>query len=433
MRAIVQLGASLGLVAVIVCAAWSQDATFPIIVANPVSPPSLPCNGNGAAPFYPSQIQQAYGINTLQSGGYTGAGQTIAIIDAYNYPNALSAVNYFSNYFGLQQFNVSGGPTFTQLNENGGTSLPGTDPAGAGNNNWEFEEALDIEWAHSVAPNANIILYEATSPTFSDLDTAVTTAKNNSAVSVLSMSYGAGEFSGETSYDSLYTTPAARLTAHQGVTFCASTGDGGAPGIYPAFSPNVVAVGGTSLYLNSNNSYNSESAWSGGGGGKSTQESRPSCQNCVANVTGSARGTPDVSMDADPNTGVLTYDPYNGTWFQIGGTSLASPCFAGLVAIADQERSAAGNGTLDGLSQTLPALYSLSSADFHDITTGSNGYGACAGYDLATGLGTPVASALVPGLALYGTTITPEPSTVVLFVAAALSLLVFARRKPRTA
>jgi subtilase family serine protease len=367
---------------------------------------------NASAPFNPSQIQQAYGISSLPSNAQ-GAGQTIAIVDAYNYPNALTTLNTFSSMYGLPQFNGSGQPTFTQLNQTGGTNLPGTDPAGPGKDNWEYEEALDIEYAHATAPLANIILYESANNSLGNLNQAVTTAKNNGAVSVVSMSWGTDEFGGETGYDSTYTTPLGRLLLNQGVTFVASTGDNGAPAGYPAYSPNVVAVGGTSLTLNNNNSYQSESAWSDGGGGVSTQEPKPSYQSSVPLLTGTSnRAAPDVSFDADPDTGVRVYDTYNSYYRGIGGTSLSAPCWAGLIADADELRDAAGYGTLDGFSETLPALYSLPSTDFNDITTGNNGYPALPGYDLATGLGTPIANKLVPDLAAYQTT--PEPSTAAL-------------------
>jgi subtilase family serine protease len=398
----------------------------PTLVLQPAGQ-ATPAGANGASPFTPAQIQKAYGIDTLQAGGSaTGAGQTIAIIDAGNYPNALATLNYFSSYYGLPQFSGSGGsggsggPTFTQLNETGGTTLPPSNAL------WAGEEALDIEWAHVFAPNANIILYEAASASSSDLQAAVTSAKNNAAVSVVSMSYTISENFTELGRDSIYTTPAARLAAQQGVTFLASTGDHGAPGGYPAFSPNVVAVGGTSLYLNTDNSRQSESAWSNGGGGISSYESQPTYQASVPNLVGlDARATPDVSLDADPNTAVLVYDTYDGAdsgnnWFKAGGTSVSCPCWAGLIADADQLRAADGYGTLDGLSQTLPGLYSLPGSDFHDITTGNNGYPAGAGYDQATGLGTPVANLLVPDLAVYGA---PEPATAALLALAGMLAL----------
>ena len=138
-----------------------------------------------------------------------------------------------------------------------------------------------------------------------------------------------------------------------------------------------------------------------GGGGISQLESQPSYQVGKVNGTSSTmRTVPDVSMDADPDTGVYVLDSYDGGWYQVGGTSLATPMWAGLVAIADQGRALDSESTLTGLTQTLSSLYSLPSSDFHDITTGSNGtYAATTGYDLATGIGSPVANLLVPALA----------------------------------
>ena len=278
-------------------------------------------------------MQQAYGVNQISFGGVTGngAGQTIAIVDAYNDPDIVTDAGTFNTQFGLQQFNVSGGPTFKVVNENGGTSLP----ANSSTDGWDIEESLDVEWAHSIAPEANIILFEANSNSYNDLLTAVSTAADTTGVSVVSMSWGGGEFSGEQSIDSVFTTPA----GHQGVTFTASTGDDGTPADYPALSPNVVAVGGTSLSIDSSGDYQGESAWSDTGGGISQLESQPTYQ--VGKVNGLStthRTVPDVAMDADPNTGVYVLDSFSGGWFQVGGTSLASPMFAGLVAIADQGR-----------------------------------------------------------------------------------------------
>ena len=195
------------------------------------------------------------------------------------------------------------------------------------------------------------------------------------------------------------------------MTFLASTGDSGAPAKYPAYSPNVVAVGGTSLTINSDGSYGGESAWSGGGGGISVYESQPSYQTGNVNGLSSTKRTaPDVSMDADPNTGVYVYSTWNeggnnGGWSDVGGTSMACPIWAGLIAIADQGRVLNGMSTLNGPTQTLPRLYQLPSSDFHDVTTGNNGYAAGSGYDLATGIGTPIANLLVPALA--GVSVSP--------------------------
>jgi hypothetical protein len=363
-------------------------------------------NPNG---FSPAQVRTAYGIAGLSLGGITGngAGQTIAIVDAYDDPRLVdsSAPGFGASDLAHfdQQYGIPAPPNFFKLNEYGGTILPGTDPAGAGSarGNWELEEALDVEWAHAIAPAAGIVLVECNSANSTDMYRGVTTAAATPGVSVISMSWGSSEYGAEQSYDGTFTTP----VGHQGVTFVAATGDAGSPGQYPAISPNVVAVGGTSLVLNPDNSYHSEKAWSGSGGGVSVYEIEPAYQG--SSQQSGTRTIPDVSFDADPNTGVSVYDSYNGTsshpWDEVGGTSLAAPSWAGLIAIADEGRVASGGTTLDGPGQTLPALYSLSSSDVHDIISGSNGgHSAGPGYDLVTGLGSPVANRLVPDLAGYG-------------------------------
>ncbi len=293
------------------------------------------------------------------------------------------------------------------------TSLPSTDPSGPGTDNWEVEEALDVEWAHAIAPGAQIILVEANSQSLSDLMASVTTAASQPDVSVVSMSWGFPEgqavfASDEATYDSVFNVP--------GVTFVASTGDyGAADPEYPAYSPNVVAVGGTSLTLNSDNSYNSETGWGyqsdsvgafiGSGGGLSLYEPEPAYQQGVQS-TGS-RTTPDVSLVADPATGAWIADPYNldpSNPFEIvGGTSLSAPAWAGLLALVNQGRAAAGESNLNSTSptDTQQALYMLPQSDYNVIASGTNGYSAESGYNLVTGLGTPVANLLVPDLIAY--------------------------------
>ena len=205
----------------------------------------------------------------------------------------------------------------------------------------------------------------------------------------------------ESTMDNYFTTPA----GHSGITFVASTGDAGQPAGYPAYSPNVVAVGGTTLNVSGSN-YVSETGWSKSGGGKSLYEAQPTYQKGVVTQSTTRRTTPDVSMDADPNTGVAVYDSWDfptSPWFQVGGTSLSAPMFAGLVAVADQGRTAAGLTGLDGANDTLPKLYAASALDFNDITSGNNGFAAGAGYDLVTGRGTPIANKLVYDLAGWGT------------------------------
>jgi subtilase family serine protease len=340
-----------------------------------------------------------------------GSGQIIAIVDAYDDPRIANDLTQFDKAFGLID-----PPSFFKYNQDGQMSnLPGTDPAGAGTNNWEGEEALDVEWAHAIAPRAGIALIECNSPLSSDLYAGVSTAAHLAGVSVVSMSWGGSESSGELSTDTVFTTP----LGHQGVTFVASSGDSGSPPIYPACSPNVVAVGGTTLFVQSGASgnYIGETGWSKGsdfwspaaasGGGVSLYEPEPAYQVGTQNT--GKRTIPDVSLDADPVTGVATYDSYNetagsGPWTEYGGTSLSAPCWAGLVAIANQGRALLGETTLNSAydpTQTVRTLYGLSSSDFHDITTGNNGgYSAGPGYDLVTGRGSPIADRLVGGLAL---------------------------------
>ena len=233
------------------------------------------------------------------------------------------------------------------------------------------------------------------------LFTAVDTARQLPAVSVISMSWGFPEFSNETSYDQYFTTPA----GHIGETFIAASGDIGAPGEYPAYSPNVLAVGGTAFdaSLNAQGTYPGEVGWSNSGGGVSQSESQPSFQTGVVTQSTTARTIPDVSFDAAD--GVAVYDSYDeaGTsspWVPGGeaGTSLGAPSWAALVAAADQGRALVGQPALTS-SAVNTALYGIpassSAGNFNDITSGSNGrFAAGAGYDLVTGLGTPKVAAL---------------------------------------
>ncbi len=268
--------------------------------------------------YTPSQIRSAYGVNLLGNFGSTpanGTGQTIAIIDAYYDPNISADLATFDS-----QYKLSAPPTFTQYVETGLRQ----DNAG-----WAMETALDVEWAHAIAPGANIALVEA-QPDLSDLFSAVTFASGLSGVSVVSMSWGSGEFSGETSYDSVFTTP----TGHNGVTFVASSGDSSTVE-YPSVSPNVLAVGGTSLVANSAGTYVSETGWSSSGGGTSLYEPKPAWQ--TNGLSSTARTTPDVAWDAaitaptGNSPGVSVYDsvPDSGQygWFAVGGTSVAPPRF----------------------------------------------------------------------------------------------------------
>jgi uncharacterized repeat protein (TIGR01451 family)/choice-of-anchor A domain-containing protein len=378
----------------------------------------LTLSASDGTAYSPAQVLAAYGINSLSE---DGTGQTIAIVDAYDDPNIFQALDLFDTQFSLtgsgQSLDAQYGPAssfLTVINQSGLASpLPGTDPSGAGTDNWEVEEALDVEWAHAVAPGARIILVEANSQALADLMDSVATAASQPGVSVVSMSWGFPEgqavfAADEAAYDSTFKVP--------GVTFVASTGDyGAADPEFPAFSPNVVAVGGTTLNLNADNSYNSETGWGynsaaagafiGSGGGISMYEPEPAYQDGVQS-TGS-RTTPDVSLIADPATGAWIADPYNlgadNPFEVVGGTSLSAPAWAGLLALVNEGRVAAGEQTLNSVTATdaQAALYSLPQSDYNSITSGFNGYNANAGYNLVTGLGTPIVASLVPDLINY--------------------------------
>jgi hypothetical protein len=364
-------------------------------VTNP-NPPS--------SAYTPSQISQAYSLNASAT---TGSGQTIAIVDAYNDPNISADLAAFDAKYGLASASL------TVVNQSGqSTNLPQTDP------NWSLEIALDVEWAHAAAPGAKILLVEANSASTTDLMTAVQTAAKSA--SVVSMSWGGSEFSGEKAYDT------AAYFANPNVTFVAATGDSGGGAEWPASSPYVVSVGGTTLSLSSSGSYGSETAWSasgswwtgysGSGGGVSSVESLPSYQaSALGTKYATGRATPDVSAVANPNTGLAVYSSVAGAgatgWFQIGGTSAGSPIWAGIVAAADQARASNHLAALS-TTQTLSLLYSqygstastasTYSSAFHDITSGSNLVAnATKGYDLVTGLGSPVGSALVKAASTY--------------------------------
>src|SRR5271167_79327 len=299
----------------------------------------------------------------------TGGSTSIAIVDAYDDPGAAKDLAKFSKQFGLPPAN------FQVVFADG--TRPYNDPG------WEIEESLDVQWAHAMAPNAKLYLVEAASNSFNDLFTAETVAASivaNDGGGVISNSWGGSEFNGETAFDSFFSYP--------GVVYFASTGDG--PGvIYPSASPYVVAVGGTTLSRNaSTGAYIFESAWNSTGGGLSQYEAIPSYQKGVANVVGTQRGVPDVSAEADPDSGVWVRDSGNGGWYIVGGTSASSPIWAGIV-------SAAGNN-LGSSEAELTTIYKNRSnkLDFSDVKSGVcgpwNSNLTQVGYDLCTGVGSPV-------------------------------------------
>jgi subtilase family serine protease len=334
--------------------------------------------------YTPSQIRNAYGINSLAA---KGSGVTLAIVDAFDDPTIINDLNTFKSTFNISGCNL------TKVNQTGGTRYPRS------NSGWALEISLDVEWACAVAPGANLLLVEASSNSFTNLLAAVDYAASHAQV--VSMSWGGSEFSGETSYDTHFNV--------NGVLFFASSGDSGTGVIYPSDSPYVIGVGGTTLPLDANgNLTGGETAWSGSGGGVSAYEGEPGYQSTYPiPSTGGKRGIPDVSYDADPNTGVAVYDTtsYYGKkgWFQVGGTSMGSPQWAGLAALADQGRSQSLSGNNLVSSILYNAAASAYGSNYRDITLGTNGScgalcTASSGYDFITGLGSPLANNLVPYL-----------------------------------
>jgi subtilase family serine protease len=312
------------------------------------------------------QLIQAYNLGTLSKGtSDNGSGQTIALIEAYHDPNLTTNVQTFDTSSQNGGLNLGSSTSFLSVDNLAGSST---------NAGWAGEEELDVEVAHAIAPGAKILVIEAKSASIQDLMTAVTTANslaNTDHISVVSMSWGGSEFSGETAYDKDFQTP--------GITYVASAGDSvGAE--YPASSPYVVSVGGTTLTLNSSNAIASEVTWSSSGGGASLYEAKPSYQS---NLPGSTRTSPDVAFDGDPNSGIMVYTTGNfisqSSWYQVGGTSVGAPSWAGIIAITNEALVNAGQKVLDttGPTQTLTDLYKLGNTSaFNTVSAApSNGGG----------------------------------------------------------
>jgi hypothetical protein len=317
----------------------------------------------------PAMIEQAYALNTFsfdhngQAVAPDGSGETIAIVDAFGDPNITADLQVFDANFGLSNNDSSGNFVLSIATPQGPVQT---------DSGWATEESLDVEWAHAIAPKAHILLVEAPQATVDSLAAATAWAASQPGVVAVSMSWGdSPEFAGESGFDPDFRTPA----GHAGVTFVAASGDDGQPN-YPSTSPDVLAVGGTTLNVDNNGNWLGESPWVDSGGGFSPYE---------------RTNKPDVAYDADPNTGFLVYDsiPSGGkvNWQIVGGTSAGSPQWAALIAIADQGRALRGLGSLDGATQTIPDLYNLPSSDFNQIS--GNGF---------TGLGSPVGESVISAL-----------------------------------
>jgi len=314
----------------------------------------------------PNAITTAYGFPT--SGG---SGETIAIVDAYDDPTISNNLTTFSNQYGLPTCTITNG-CFTKVNQNGGTTSFPTATSG-----WGLETSLDVEWAHALAPQAHILLVEATSNNDTNLFVAVNYASQHAQY--VSMSWGGSEFTGETTFD-------ADFNAFPSVSYFAASGDSGSSRVvYPSASPDVTSVGGTTLTLTmSTYAWEGESAWSKGGGGCSiyeqasaAQATYPSYDQTGATCNG-LRATPDVALDANPTTGVSVYDTMQlntglGNWLRVGGTSASAVLWAARSAVARV--------------QVTPTYIYGDNVPYYNVTAGGNGQQCVTGYNLCAGLG----------------------------------------------
>ncbi len=309
----------------------------------------------------PSQIKNIYNLPA------TGGKGTIVIVGAYDDTTIENDLATFDKQFNLPDCTTKNG-CFTKH------KMSSSVKADSG---WAMETSLDIEWAHAIAPKAKIMLVEATTPSGANLLSAVDYAAKVSDASAISMSWGGGEFPEETTMDS-------HFVSKSGAPFFASSGDDGTGASWPASSPNVIGVGGTSLSLNSNGTLKKQTAWSGSGGGISAYEKEPNFQSGY-NIpkAGGMRAIPDVAYDADPASGFPIVR--NGKWYTVGGTSAGAPQWAAIASLG----SGANNANF--YSDKASANNAAYLTDVSSGTNGSCGY-VCAArknYDYVTGLGTP--------------------------------------------
>lgn len=320
-------------------------------------------------PYTPAQIRAAYSIPKSAM----GEGKTIAIVDAYGNKNLLKDLKVFNQEFNLPDADIE-------------IKYPQGKPTKS-DDGWAIETNLDVQWAHALAPLAKIIVVIGKDQSIGSLFDCVEYAVNL-GVDIISMSWGAEEFSQEVLLDSYFNK--------KEVAFFAASGDSGSV-IYPSSSPNVISVGGTSFELDDNgNRITTEIAWVGSGGGISEYEPKPSWQNttCKASRKRSNRMTPDVSFFGDTFPGVAVYTSSNNIskssgWLGVGGTSVAAPCWAAIAAsikIDDRRYT-----DLQEMLYKLSCKYTNGDSVFYDVKSGNNkNYYATVGYDYVTGLGTPI-------------------------------------------
>lgn len=361
--------------------------------------------------YGPAQMRAAYRVQPLLDVGLDGTGKTIVIIDAFQNPTMASDLASFDATFGLPA-----PPSFKTIAPFGLTPFNPTDPFQVG---WSAEIAIDVEWAHAIAPGANITLVLSRSDADADIIATERYVVEHRSGDVVSMSWGEAEACMAPSLQATEHSLFTKATA-QGMTLFAASGDYGAGQFscdgnsfvksvaVPASDPTVTGVGGTDLKADlSTGAYKNEAVWNepvypnASGGGFSSLYARPDFQNAA--VTGSARGVPDVAYSASSAHGVIVAWGSSGqgiNFWVFGGTSTGAPQWAGICAIADQKAGRA----LGNINATLYGINQNDGVTFHDVLTGKNdlgsiaGYRAASGWDAATGLGSPVANSLVNAL-----------------------------------
>lgn len=319
--------------------------------------------------YNPRQITNAYGIDTTLK----ATGMRIALIEAFYHPNLQNDLDVFSDTFSLARTTVTVKGSLEQY----------SDPR------WAIETATDVQWAHALAPDAKLEVYCAASTKYPDLFQAVAAASSDGA-DIISMSFGSEEFTTQQSYEEIF-------KSSDSVFVCAS-GDTGGQVFFPSSSPYVVSVGGTNLSISASGArLGQEIAWENSGGGPSMYNQIPAYQKIfgdLPSLSGNMRATPDVSFFSAPRPGYAVYFTDKGNlskWICVGGTSVAAPCIASIIALSIAN-GYSNKKSYPGFLYTLAGRteYNKNQNSFHDITEGNNTvYEARVGYDLCTGLGTP--------------------------------------------
>ena len=405
------------------CLVIKNAAAHP--TAQNVGPNAIP-SGSG---YGPAQFQAAYNLTAASAAD--GSGTTVAVVDAYNDPTAASDLATYRSAAGLPALTAG---QFTVYNQNGQTSpLPATAPA---SDDWTLEEALDVDMVSAICPLCKIDLVEATNDTGNGLFVAEQTAATTLGAKYISNSWGGSETSSDTAMDSEY-------FGVSGVVYTASAGDSAYSGgvIYPATSPHVVGVGGTTLNTASNSRGWTESVWKtssteGTGSGCSAVEPQPSWQSSISLITAacSHRVDNDVAADADPNTGAAVYDTSNGNggWNEVGGTSESSPMIAAVFALAGNNGNG-GNNAADSIYTHTGSLFEVTASNNGTCTPPSQdavlctATGAANTYNGPTGWGTPDGLTAFQSTSATGNTVTvTNPGNQTSTVGTAVSLQITA-------